>query len=224
MRARSSRHSALALLLVLAAACGKGTSEPARPEADPTEVKKLAATMAKNVPTPAAVRDCTAEDFDGGIAMTFRTLMQLGDQKLSEQPQESAWINPAELDDPAARVLVDPNAPKKAARQAAAELLAAKFWVTYKVDLVNAPMALGVKELKIGTIHTRVVRYEKTGVPSCVLIFNFQNDRAVSDQAIEVSDQAMMDPAVSKLLREDLVAQYLKLAPRSAPPAKPAKP
>ena len=158
--------------------------------------------------------------------MTFRTLMQLGDQKLSDQPQESAWINPAALDAPAARVLAEPkpDAPKKAARQAAAELLAAKFWVTYKVDLVNAPMALGVKELKIGTVHTRVIRYEKTGLPSCVLVFNFQNDRAVSDQAIEISDQAAIDPAVAKLLREDLVAQYIKLAPRTTPLVAPKKP
>ena len=224
MPAPSSLRSALVLCLA-AIACGKGTREPKLPEADPAEVKKLAAAMAKNVPTPAAVRDCTRDDLDGALPMTFRTLLQLGDQKLSDQPQESAWINPTELDAPPARVLVDPkpDAPKKAARHAAAELLAAKAWVTYKVDLVNAPMALGVKELKIGTIHTRIVRYEKTGIPSCVLIFNFQNDRAVSDQAIEISDQAAIDPAVAKLLREDLVAQYIKQAPRGAPPAPPAK-
>jgi len=216
MSARSSAHNAL-LLAALLAACGKGgKAEPKKPEADPAEVKKLAATMARNVPTPAAVRECTPEDLRGGAPMTFRTLMQLGDQKLSEQPEESAWINPAELDAPAARVLVDPkpDAPKKAARQAAAELLAATHWVAYKVDLVNAPMALGVKELKIGTIHTRVVRYEKTGVPGCVMVFNFQNDKAISDAAIEQSDEANIDPAVAKILREDLVAQYIKQAPR----------
>ena len=75
-------------------------------------------------------------------------------------------------------------------------------------------MALGVKELKIGTIHTRVIRYEKNGTPGCVLVFNFQNDRAVSDKAIEMSDKAEIDPAVAKVLRDDLVAQYIKLAPR----------
>jgi len=211
MPARSFLLSALAL-----AACGKGTSEPKKPEADPAEVTKLAATMARNVPTPAAVKDCTPEELRGGVTLTFRSLMQLGGQKLSEQPEEAAWINTPDLDSPAVRVLVEPkaDAPKKAARHAAAELLAASHWVAYKVDLVNAPMALGVKELKIGTIHTRVVRYEKTGFPSCVLIFNFQNDRAVSDAAIEQSDKAAIDPQVAKLLREDLVAQYLKLAPR----------
>jgi hypothetical protein len=211
MPARSFLLSALAL-----AACGKSTSEPKKPEADPAEVTKLAATMARNVPTPAAVKDCTPEELRGGVTLTFRSLMQLGGQKLSEQPEEAAWINTPDLDSPAVRVLVEPkaDAPKKAPRHAAAELLAASHWVAYKVDLVNAPMALGVKELKIGTIHTRVVRYEKTGIPSCVLIFNFQNDRAVSDAAIEQSDKAAIDPQVAKLLREDLVAQYLKLAPR----------
>lgn len=215
MQGRSSLHSLVLLLAVVA--CGKGGSaEPTKPEADPAEVEKLATVMARNVPTPAAARDCTHDDLEGGATMTFRTLMQLGKQKLSDRPEEAAWINPVELDHPAARALIDPkpDAPKKAARHAAAELLAATHWVAYKVDLVNAPMALGVKELKIGTIHTRVVRYEKNGVPGCVLIFNFQNDKALSDEAIAKSEQATIDPAVAKLLREDLAAQYLKLAPR----------
>jgi hypothetical protein len=217
MSARSSRHSGLVLAgaaALVAGACGKGSSEPTKPEASPAEVTALAATMAKNVPTPAAVRDCTHDDLAGGTPMTFRALMQLGDQKLSDHPEEAAWINPAELDAPAVRVFLDDKATKLAKRQAAAELLAAKFWVAYKVDLVNAPMALGVKELKIGTVHTRVVRYEKTGLPSCVVVFNFQNDKAVSDKAIEISDQGEMDPEVSKLLRDDLIVQWIKLAPR----------
>ncbi len=214
MQVRSSPRSALLVLALVA--CGKSKSEPVKPEADPADVTKLAAVMARNVPTPAAVKDCAPEDLGGGVTMTFRSLLLLGKQKLSDQPEESEWINTPDLDSPAVRTLVDPkpDAPKNAARQAAAELLAASHWVAYKVDLVNAPMALGVKELKIGTIHTRVVRYEKTGVPSCVLIFNFQNDRAVSDAAIEQSDKPIIDPQVAKLLREDLVAQYLKLAPR----------
>ena len=53
MLARSSRHSALVALLVLAAC--KGKSEPSKPEADPAEVKKLAGHMYRNVPTPAAL-------------------------------------------------------------------------------------------------------------------------------------------------------------------------
>lgn len=217
MPGRSSRPEVRALAAVLAlAACGKSREAPKKPEADPKQVTKLAAKMAREVPTPAAVRECTLDDLAGGAPMTFRTLMQLGEQKLADTPEESAWINPPELDAPAARTLVDPNAPKTAARQAAAELLAAPFWVAYKVDHVNAPMALGVKELKIGTVGTRVIRYEKTGLPSCVLVFFFQNDKAVSDDAIAKSDRAVIDPAIAKALREDLTAQWIKLAPRGA--------
>jgi hypothetical protein len=200
---------------LLVATCGK-SSAPKKPEADPQHVKTLAAKMAHEVPTPAAVRDCAPDDLTGGATMTFRTLMILGGQKLSDQPEEAAWINPPELDAPAARTLVDPAAKPIAARQAAAELLAAPFWVAYKIDMVNAPLALGVKELKQGTVATRVIRYEKTGIPSCALVFFFQNDKAVSDDAIAKTDKATVDPAIAKMLREDLIAQWIKLAPRGA--------
>jgi hypothetical protein len=220
MSVRSSRHNALSRAAALAvapalaaslAACGK--SAPKKPEADPAEVTKLAAKMAREVPTPAAVRECTPTDLDGGLPMTFRSLMLLGNLKLPSRPEEADWINPAELDAPAVRTLLDAK-DKQAQRQAAAELLAAPFWVAYKVDYVNAPMALQVKELKIGTVGTRIIRYEKTGLPSCVLVWFFQNDPKVSDDAIAVSDKAQIDPAVAQVLRDDLRAQYIKLAPR----------
>ena len=153
--------------------------------------------------------------------MTWRTLVQLGKGKIAQRPEDSDWINPTQLDAPAARTLLEPK-DKKLARQAAAELLAAPFWIVYKVDYLNAPMALGVKELKRGVIGTRVIRYEKnTALPSCVLVFNFANDQKISDDAIEVSDKAEIDPAVAKILRDDLVHQYITQAPRGNPP-KPA--
>lgn len=220
------RDLAVALACIAAAAttagaCGK--SGPKKPEADPAEVKKLAATMLRQVPTPAAARECTEADFDGGVTLTWRTLTLLGGGKPPARPEDEDWINPAGLDVPAARTLLEPK-DKTAARQAAAELLAAPFWIVYKVDYVNAPMALGVKELKIGTIGTRIIRYEKTGLPGCVLVWFFQNDQKVSDDAIAVSDKAAVDPAVAKILRDDLVEQYLKLAPRpKAPPVTEAK-
>lgn len=210
----------LLLLACTLAACGK--SEPPKPEADPAEVAKLAATMRREVPTPAATRDCTPEDFDGGMPMTFRSLMQLSGGKLPDRPEEADWINPIELDAAPVRTLVDGKDQKKM-RQAAAELMAAPFWVAYKVDYVNAPMALGIKDPKIGTIATRVIRYEKTGLPGCVMLFIFQNDQKVSDDAIAVTVTAAVDPAVAKILRDDLVQQYLKLAPRGKPPAPPSK-
>ena len=207
MSGRSSRRS---LVLLVIACCGKSA-----PEADPGKITKLASKMMREVPTPAATRECTPADLTGGTTMTFRTLTLLaGGLPAVNKPEEADWINPAELDAPAARVLATPASSERAARQAAAQLLAAPFFVVYKVDLVNAPMALGVKELKTGNVGTRVIRYEKTGLPSCVQVFVFENDHAVSDAAIEKSDQANMDPAISKLLRDDLAVQYIKLAPR----------
>jgi hypothetical protein len=209
MSGRSSRHSWLVVAAL--AACGK--SGPKKPEADPAEVTKLAAKMLREIPTPAAARDCTPQDLAGGIPMTFRSLTLLGALTPASRPEDEAWINPPELDAAAVRTLLD-SKDKTATRQAAAELMAAPFWITYKVDYVNAPMALGVKELKIGTIGARVIRYEKTGIPGCVLVVNFQNDPKISDDAIAVSDKAAIDPAVAKILREDLTAQWIKQAPR----------
>ncbi len=213
------RFAGLAGLACGLAACGK--SAPKKPEADPAAVGKLAARMANQTPTPAAVRECTPGDLAGGPTLTFRALLQLGHQKIPTRPEEQDWINPTELDAPAVRTLLD-SKDQTAQRQAAAELLAAPFWIVYKVDYVNAPMALQVKELKIGTIGTRVIRYEKTGLPSCVQVFFFQNDKKVSDDAIALSDKAQIDPAVAKILRDDLRQQFIKLAPRgSATPAPP---
>ncbi|HEY5945874.1 MAG TPA: hypothetical protein VIV40_10310 [Kofleriaceae bacterium] len=225
MSGRSSRRELVVLVAALAA-CGKSGGK-GKPELDPAVVSKLAAKMAHEVPTPAAVRECTTADFDGGMPLTFRSLMLVGGLKLPDRPEESEWINPPELDAPAVRTLLA-NKDKTAVRQAAAEMMAAPFWIAYRVDYVNAPMALGVKELKIGTIGTRVIRYEKTGLPACVMVFNFQNDQKISDDAIEVSDKANIDPAVAKILRDDLTQQWIKQAPRgpsaaastTTPPAK----
>jgi hypothetical protein len=210
----------VATAVLAIAACGKSSAKK-KPEADPSIAKALAAKMANEVPAPAAVRDCSTDDLTGGATMTFRTLAVIAGLPLpAEKPEYAEWINPPELDAPAARTLIDPAAAPLAKRQAAAELIAAPFWVAYKVDMVNAPMALGVKELKIGTIATRVIRYEKTGLPSCSIVFFFQNDKAISDDAIAKSDKAVIDPAIARLLREDLTAQYIKQAPRAPDPIK----
>jgi hypothetical protein len=214
MWARSSRPSLLGCLAVVIA-CGKST--PAKPEANPDDVKAFASKAAHQIPTPAAVRDCTPADFTGGAPITFRALLSLAGEKLTDAPEEAAWINPPELDAPAVRTLLDTGAAPTAKREAAAALLAAPFYVVYKVDLVNAPMALGVKELKIGTVGTRIVRFEKSGAPSCVLVWMFQNDQTVSDAAIDKSDKPAIDPGIAKILREDLTAQFIKLAPRTTP-------
>jgi hypothetical protein len=83
----------------------------------------------------------------------------------------------------------------------------------HKVDVVNAPIALGIKELKIGSASARAIRYERNGKPTCVSLVDFTNDRAKSDWAISVSDKTLIDPAVAKAMRDDLAAQYVKRAP-----------
>jgi len=217
MSERSLRRDLIVVATIaLAAACGK--KGPKKPEADPAAVGKLASKMLRELPVPAAARDCTDADLTGGITLTWRAVTQLSGGKLASRPEDEAWINPPELDSPAVRTLID-NKDKTAARQAAAEVLAAPFLVAYKVDLVNAPMALGVKELKRGTVSTRVIRYDKSGLPVCVLVFHFQNDEKISDDAIAVSEKAAIDPAVAKILQDDLTAQWIKQAPRGKPAA-----
>ena len=208
MSARSSRRELAALALALAA-CKHA------PEADPAKVRELAVHMLHRIPMPAGVRDCKPDEL-GGVTLTERTLLQLAQQPLTKDPELADWINPPELDAPAARVLADPNADPTAARQAAAQLLAAPSYTLYLVDMVNAPMALGVKDPKIGTISGRAVRYERSGDPTCVIVFAFQDDKQISDWSIAVSNHAVIAPEVAKALRDDLTKQYLIHAPRAA--------
>ena len=87
----------------------------------------------------------------------------------------------------------------------------------------TAPRALGAKELKTGTINARVIRYDRrSGQPTCVYVWNFQNTREKTDWAISVSNKAYIDPAVMKVLQDDLVAQYLANVPRGTPAPPPA--
>jgi hypothetical protein len=212
MSARSSPRSALALALALAA-CGKTSATGG---ADPAAVQKLASALIVNMPAIGALRDCTPADLANVPALTWRRLQQLAHDKIADDPEHAAWINPPELDAPAAVTLTDDKATDAAKRSAAATLLAAPGLVIYKVDLVAAPMALGLKELKIGTVGTRVFRYDtKTTKATCVQVFNFQNTQELSDRAIEASDKAQLDPKIVQALKDDLAAQYVKLAPRA---------
>jgi hypothetical protein len=101
-----------------------------------------------------------------------------------------------------------------ARREAAGALLAAPGWLVYRIDMVNAPIALAVKELKIGTVGARAIRYDRAGQPVCVKLFYFQNDKAKNDWAIAKSNKAYIEPEVAKAMRDDLVDQLLKHAPR----------
>ncbi len=200
---------------MLIAACGSSKqAAPPAPEADPAEVATRAAAMLQNAPVMGSARDCTPADLKGGLGMTQNTLLALAHKPIAKDPEHADWINPTELDAPAARALLDQPASSPAARQAAAAWLAAPFYLVYRVDNVDAPLALGVKELKIGNVGGRVIRYEKSGQPGCVIVYNWQNDPKVSEQAIADSDKTLVDPKVEERVRADLRAQYLKVAPR----------
>ncbi len=217
MSARSSLRSVLAVSALSAlAACGKPAAKP-KPTADPAKVREHARTVSNNLPALAAVPNCKDDELSAPVTMTYVTLARIAQQPIQKDPEHADWINPAALDTPAARVLADPGAPADKAGEAAAELLAAKAWIVYRVDMVNAPIALGVKELKIGTVGVRIIRYDQTGLPTCARVFYFQNDKAKSDWAIEQSDRAVIAPEVAKAMRDDLAAQYLTHAPGRAP-------
>jgi hypothetical protein len=215
MWARSSLRSVA--LVAVVAGCGHKVHKP---EADPAKVVALAAKLIDNTPVPVAVRECKPEELGAPMEVTSRTLHEIAGQKIGTGPEDAEWINPHEIDTPAARTFVETtDATEK--REAAAVLLAAPAWIVYRVDLVNAPMAIGVKELKIGTIGMRLIRYDKDARPVCVTVFNFQNTQEKTDWAISITNKAYVDAAVAKELRDDLKAQYLKLVPRGVPaPAK----
>ena len=199
-----------AALLGALAAC---KPQPKPPEADPAGVKTLAATMAKNMPAPQAARMCTPQDYANIPSLTFITLLHLADLPIKNDPQHADWINPPGLDSQAFRDVAAGD--ELTRRRAAATLLSAPGWLVYKIDMVNAPMAIGVKELKIGTIGGRAIRYDHRGLPVCVEVFYFQNDQQKSDYAISKSDRAIIDPAIAKMLRDDLAQQYLTHAPKA---------
>ena len=215
MSARSSRHSWLALAL-LVAACGGNKSKA--PEADPAQLAVITTQMVKSFPGP-GMKECEGKDVVGGATFTGTTFLRLANEKFDEQkPEYQDYVNPAELDSPAARTLLDPKASTTAKRQATAELLSAPFYLVYYIDLVNAPLALQIKELKRGTVGARAIRYDKRGYVECVRVFFFQNDKAVSDSAIARSNKAIVDPAIAKELQDDLRKQMLARIPSLTKP------
>ena len=209
MLERSSRRSVA--LLVLLAACG--SKKPAAPEADPAKLAPIFKEMVMSYPGP-GMKECTGEEVVGGATMSAVTFFNLAKYQYdANKPENAEYVNPPELDSPAARTLIDAKASDTDKRRAAAELLSAPFYLVYNVDYVNAPMALMVKELKRGTVGARAIRFEKNGKSSCVRVFYFQNDLAVSDSAIKRSNKAQIDPAIAKELQDDLHKQMLVRIP-----------
>jgi hypothetical protein len=190
---------------VAVAACGGKT-----PEADPAKVAELVTKIARGLPGPGGVGPCTDEQLTGGFGLTMLTVRQLS-KSLKVPPGDATylpWVNPSELDGPAARTMLE-STDETEKRRAAAQLLAAPFYVVYRTDTVDTPIALGITQPKLGTVTARAIRYDKSGNPVCLRIFGFQSDKAKHDWAVEKTNGATVDPAVAKALQDDLHHQYL---------------
>jgi hypothetical protein len=195
------------------AVLGLGACKAKQPEADPAKVKNLAHQLIANEPGMSAVRECKDADFANTIPMTWRSLRTIAGDPITKENREADWINPTQLDAPAIRTFLEAKDTTQKRRAAATILAKNAAYLVHKVDVVNAPIALGIKELKIGSASARAIRYERNGKPTCVSLVDFTNDRAKSDWAISVSDKTLIDPAVAKAMRDDLAAQYVKRAP-----------
>ena len=218
MSARSSRRSALlgAIVVVIGlGACGTHDPNAGKRKGDVARVKVLGAYMVDNVPRPGAAPECKPGDYVGGYPLTHLTLLKLGGKTWNaDKPEYADWVNPIALDAPSARVLLDAKASAEDKATAAGEFQAATFYVVYRADNVDAPLALGVKEPKMSTIVTRVVKYGTNAVPICASVFQFQSSPDKGQWAIDHSDKPIVPPEVAKAVREDLTARYLELAPR----------
>jgi hypothetical protein len=182
-------------------------SKGSPPEADPAKLTALAKLMVTNIPPPKGARDCTVGDLHA-TPLTAATLFQLAAEPLpADRPEYAEWINPPALDAPAARVLLDKAASETDRRRAAAALLGATSFIVYKVEMVNVPIALEVKELKRGAVGMRAIGYDAKGSPTCLLVFTVQNDKAVAEWAMDNTNRALVDPAIAKAVREDLTKQ-----------------
>ena len=203
MSARSSLpRLGVALALV---ACGKDA--PPKPEADPAKFEALAKTIARNPPGFAGHRECTAADH-AHPTMSIRTLLLIAKETPDTGPEREPWINVPELDTPAARTLLE-STEDKARRQAAAELLAAKAFMVYRIDAVAVPLALGMKELKRGMLAMRAVGYDASGNLTCVKNLTIQPSKAKAEWAMKASDRAEVSNEVITELRKDLVEQMM---------------
>ena len=167
------------------------------------------------------MRDCKPEELGGTDEVTSRTLHELAGQKVGTRARGRRLDQPARDSTRRRRGRSSKRHRATAKREAAAELLAAPAWIVYHVDIVNAPMAIGVKELKIGTIADAphpLRQGRAAGVRDGVLLPEHPSEDRLGDL---ITNKAYVDAAVAKELRDDLTAQYLKLVPRGVPaPAK----
>jgi hypothetical protein len=195
-------------LAVLTAATGCPGSH--KPEADPERLVTLTKAMDKNTPVPGGAPTCKPEQLIGGATMTQVTLLKIAGEPANPGPTRDDWINPPELDSPAARELIDPSLDDTTKRQAAFELLSAPFFLVYRIDIVTAPLALGVKDPKRGFISARVLRFDLQGNIVCLRVLPFEQSLDKSNWAIVKTNLPTVDPKVAAVLRDDLRDVYLR--------------
>lgn len=224
MSERSSRRNVALVVAALAAAGCGGSKAKKAPEADPAVAKDLATRLLKAMPSPSQTRECTDKDFAGVPTVTYRSLLLLAGWPVSEAESTlKPWINPPELDNPSVAPLLDASADATAKRRAAGAFAkASKSVLVYRVDMVNAPLALAVKQLTRGTVHTRTIRFDN-GVPTCVAMLSFQNDKLKTDWAIAMTTKAYVEQDVAKAMQDDLTEQWIKVAPGHAAATAPKK-
>jgi hypothetical protein len=206
MSARSSVRDLGLLACLAAAAC----STTHKPEADPARVATIMKAIDQHTPGPGDVPDCKPADMIGGATLTQVTLLKIAGIPAHTGAEREDWMNPSELDSPAARELIDPAVDDTTRRQAAYELLSAPFILVYRIELVDAPMAIGLKDIRRGTVSMRALRFDRDGTSVCGRVVTYQQSLAKSDWAIVKSNLAVMDPKVSKVLRDDLHDLLLK--------------
>jgi hypothetical protein len=206
---------ALPCLALGAASCSSEATQK-KPEADPAQVGELAATLLRNTPAIAGVPECTPEDLRAGARLTLRTVMQLAGREVPTDATSNAalaeWTNPPTLDAPAARGLGRRRVDEHARRQAAAELLAAPGYRLYRVDSVDVPLAIEVKELKRGVVSARAIKYDARREPVCMTVYPVRNSKEKSDWAMEKSNRVRVDPTIAQALRDELSEQLLLMA------------
>lgn len=202
MSARSSRRSLVAIAL-FALAIGGCRKKP--PEADPDRVRALADRLLRITPPLAGVRACVEADYEMP-AMSLVTAIELAKETMPDRPEFERWINPPEIDAPAFRTILE-SKDDTARRRAAHQLLNAKGYIVYRVDMVNVPLALEVKELKRGAVGVRAVGFDKNDQVICVRNFIVQNDNEKAEWAMKTTTLPTVDPMVAKALRDDLTVQ-----------------
>ncbi|MFN0252673.1 MAG: hypothetical protein ACKV2T_37715 [Kofleriaceae bacterium] len=193
------------VVLAAAAIAGLGACTKKAPEADPEKIRALASRLLQIMPPLAGVRACTEADYEMP-AMSLVTAVELSRETMPDRPEFERWINPPEIDAPAFRTVLE-SKDETARRRAAAQLLGAKGYIVYRVDMVNVPLALEVKELKRGAVGVRAVGFDKADNIICVRHFTVQNDKEKSEWAMKITTLATVDPMVAKALRDDLTFQ-----------------